>query len=256
MNQQQARRRPVTLNYQWNPNNLQQEIAHAHEFIAETCGQLHRATRTLESFSRAFNPVAAYLETTKENYEQCYAAYANEYRTHQQTRNLHQDTRNALVREQEGHQYTRTELGLLKQELDKERKVKEDLEQKNAALCENLSESERINNGFHDLTAAMEEQKQILENENQAMKAMISRLQKEPGMADTDIMDGIIDWKEAQAAERALQAKVETLELENEDLKKQLQEAADSIVASEIQMQELQRQLSSGPVKRRRRGGN
>ena len=136
---------------------------------------------------------------------------------------------------------------LLKYKLGEEREVKENLEGTNEKLREGMNEHERINNELHSLMKAMEK-------DNQAMRATIDQLQKEPGKADEDGVD-VIGWSEVQEVisptlqtkVTTLQTKVTTLEAENEALKKQLQEAKDALMASQLSR-------SKGNKRRRRDG--
>lgn len=199
--------------------------------------------------TRSWTAVSKHIAEQKSNYDKCYAAYCGEYQSHQetrtalnQTRNFNQEIQKAIAREQEGHQYTRTELELLRHKLDEERVINENLKGTNEKLHEGMNEHERINNELHNLTDAMEK-------DNRAMRATIDQLQKEPRKVDEDGVDedgvDVIGWSEAQevisVCSPTLQTKVTNLEAEKEALKaekealeKQLQEAKDALMASQL----------------------
>ncbi|OCK76190.1 hypothetical protein K432DRAFT_408372 [Lepidopterella palustris CBS 459.81] len=259
MNKQKPHGRPAPLNispqYQWDPNNIGQDIERTNRAIADILNLVHGVMQRVDSLyqytTKAFTPLPNYIADTKARYDECYRTYAHEFQAHrdtqaayQETKNVLEEMRNALAQEQEAHLYKSTELGLLKQTLDDERIVREDLEARNTKLGE---EHEKINNEMRTLIEAINEQKQVLENDNQAMRATINKLQEGREKAGAETLEEIV------VGEPTLQTKVRSLEEEKESLEKRLQEATDAVTAGKIELQTLQAQQSSrGHGKRRR----
>jgi chromosome segregation ATPase len=224
-----SQQEPVPENvseYQWNPNDLREELSRVDDFTKAIQSQLSSASLNVnilhENIKRAVGPIPSYVDywgkhlgwlntqrtQEHENYQRAQDSLTEEKKSYERT--LH-----SLLEEHEVNTKLRVQLGSQRQQINSLQLAVDELDKLNGTLGQEKKE----------LNETVDELKRKLED----------------GSSDDTRVD-----RSAVRADVESQAK---LEAENMDLAKKLQETRDSVIAREVELEELRGQ--SGRKKRK-----